>query len=426
MSDTGLYEQFLALSSKKANPSMTWEDISEIRFKCTGIKESPETLRKGAKIFYEYLNAGWISPPIKPTQSQNYKATKTIGKNGDVTSELSIAESNQIDYDNPDDLLRLHGYDPKRFNLLSAKNSKWNSGDKIMVSSKITVEPKKTTGPAVDDLDSWIRRLPQSVGSPQRDRIESDGDKLLLIPISDLHFNLCSSEFSSGNQYNIEDAKRIFTSCINDTIAKTHHYKFKKIIFLVGGDMMNSDGLNGGTTRGTPQDNCLGYFEACEELYAMVIRGIDTLLTVAPVNVIYVPGNHDMVTGYKLAKYIEAWYRNDPNVSVDTTPKPRKYFRFGKTLLVFAHDADIKTLPALIADEARGIWSKVNCTDVFLQHLHKEMVLKEEYHMRIQRLPSPSALSRWANNSGYGSLRQSMSFVYDKTKGRELDIHTVI
>lgn len=63
----GLHEQYVALVEKRDNPSLTWEDFADIRFEATGIKESAETLRKGAKLFYEYLNAGWISPPVEST-----------------------------------------------------------------------------------------------------------------------------------------------------------------------------------------------------------------------------------------------------------------------------------------------------------------------------------------------------------------------
>lgn len=59
----GLHEQYVALVEKRDNPALTWEDFADIRYESTGIRESAETLRKGAKLFYEYLNAGWIKPP---------------------------------------------------------------------------------------------------------------------------------------------------------------------------------------------------------------------------------------------------------------------------------------------------------------------------------------------------------------------------
>ena len=84
---------------------------------------------------------------------------------------------------------------------------------------------------------------------------------------------------------------------------------------------------------------------------------------------------------------------------------------------MFAHDADIKKLPALIPDECRKVWSGVTNTEVFLQHLHSEMVLDENNHMRIQRLPTISAPSAWTTEQGYRSKRQCKSFIFDKEYG---------
>lgn len=107
----------------------------------------------------------------------------------------------------------------------------------------------------------------------------------------------------------------------------------------------------------------------------------------------------------------------DSRVSVDYSPLPRKYVKFGRTLFVFAHDGNVKTLPRLIADEAREYWSEIDTTEVFLQHLHTEQVLTEEYNMRIQRLPTISAKSNWAVDKGFGSKRQCKTFIFDKSDG---------
>ena len=154
-----------------------------------------------------------------------------------------------------------------------------------------------------------------------------------------------------------------------------------------------------------------------EKLFEMTIMAIDMLANIAPVDVILINGNHDKTVGYALAQYCYAWYKNDKRVKVDTSPLPRKYVVFGKTLMVFAHDADIKKLPGLIPDEARMYWSDVDMTEVFLQHLHSETVLDEKNHMRIQRLPTISASSAWSNNQGYASHRQCKSFIFDEKCG---------
>jgi hypothetical protein len=150
------------------------------------------------------------------------------------------------------------------------------------------------------------------------------------------------------------------------------------------------------------------------------------LKEIAPVDVILCVGNHDEVTCYKLAKYIDAWFRNEDRVKVDYTPLARKYFLYGKTLMCFAHDGKVNKLPALIADEARQLWSQAETVEVFLQHLHTEQVLMEDNNIRIQRLPTISARSKWCVDKGYSSKRQCKSFIFDREDGLTDVIYTPI
>jgi hypothetical protein len=163
-----------------------------------------------------------------------------------------------------------------------------------------------------------------------------------------------------------------------------------------------------------------------EKLYAMTIMAIDILAEVAPVEVVLIPSNHDKTVGNALAHYCNAWFRSDDRITVDTSPFPRKYIKYGNTLFCFAHDGDIKKLPRLVADEARKYWTDINMTEVFLQHLHHEVEVKEEYNMRVQRLPTISAKSAWAVNKGYSARRQCKSFIFDKEYGLTDVLYTIV
>lgn len=353
-----------------------------------------------------------------------------MNSDGSESSEAKFEIEDEDKLHDTDYLLKLHGYDPRKFTLISAKNSRWtNSSDgrPPMYSSKISVKPKPPE-PTQEDLDEWFAKLDRTYSKPTCKKIDNwgEGDKLLILPISDLHFNLQATLFSSGNEYNCDIAEKVFLHIIRDVLDETERYDFKKIIFTIGGDQLNSDNVSGTTTKGTPQDNDKLYFDACEQMYAMTIKAVDILAEKAPVSVIYIPSNHDKQSGFGLAKYVDAWFRNDSRVEVDYSPLPRKYSLFGKTLFCFTHNADVKRLQKLIPDEARDLWAQANFTEVLLQHLHTEVLLMEEYSMRISRLPSPAAKSVWTNDSAYGSRRQCKSFVYDHEYGLRNVIYTVV
>lgn len=372
-----------------------------------------------------------LSEEIAPLSFPRYKEQTDVNKDGSFTSDRLI-EINEENLKNPEFLLNAHGYDPLEWELVSARNSIWNqggkSGVKNLYASKINVKPRTEILITLNKIEEFFNRLDRNYSKPEilKNNSYLDGDKLLLIDIADLHMNLQATLFSTNNEYNCEIAEKLFFYVIEDILSRTEKYNFKEIIFCIGGDMLNGDNLLGATTKGTPQNSDTHYYDAYEKLCSMVIKAIDVLKEKCKVSVIYVMGNHDELTGFKLAKYVDAWFRDDNNVEVDYQPLPRKYKVFGKTLFCFAHDGDIKKLPMLIADEAREFWSKVDTTEVFLQHLHTEQVLLEDNNIRIQRLPTISAKSKWSNDKGYSSKRQCKSFIFDLNDGLTDVLYTPI
>ncbi len=413
-------------------------DWSEIREKYD-IKLNSDTIRKangsvfGGSFRAAYFKNKSVSSSILDIEKakSSYKSEQSINKDGTYTSDKLICIK-EDELKNPISLLKAHGFDIREWELVSARNNIWNvyskqDGIQELYSSKIVVKPKEQTID-YDRINEWFDKLDRKYSLPviKTSNEYLKGNKCLLIDIADLHLNLQATMFSTGNEYNCEIAEKLFFYVISDILSRVEKYQFNKIIFCIGGDMLNGDNLLGSTTKGTPQDSDLLYFDAVEKLYAMTIKATDILKQKAPVDVIYISGNHDELSGYKLAKFIDAWFRNDENVTVDYSPLPRKYVKFGRTLFAFAHDGNIKTLPRLIADEARKYWSDIDTTEVFLQHLHTEQVLTEEYNMRIQRLPTISAKSDWAVNKGFGSKRQCKTFIFDIEDGLTDVLYTPI
>ncbi len=380
-----------------------------------------DTLRRsqvsifGGKFIYDYMK--------NKDKPQDTFINNTINKDGTQSSnkliEMSEEQSKDASY-----LLKIHGFDENFWQIASAKNSQWHqnsnkNGLTTLYSSNIVVKPKTDNNLTINQLETLFNKL-KTTCKPINIKTNNNylkGDKLLLIDIADLHYNLQASLFTTNNDYDVDIAEHNFMKVLTDIINRTNMYKFEKILFVIGGDMMNSDNLKNATTKGTPQDNQLHYYDACEKLYELTIKAINTLSQIAPVNVLHVPGNHDEVTGYTLAKFVDAWYNNINTINVDYKPLPRKYVKYGNTLLCFMHDGKVKDIPALISNEAREYWSQVNTVEVFLQHLHTEQILLENHNIRIQRLPTISGNSKWTNDSGYNSKKQCKSFIFDKEDG---------
>lgn len=388
----------------------------------------------GSVFVTEYLKErDHLVQKVVPDGNTVNTVTTNINKDGSMSSNRLI-EMNEKQSKDPDYLLNAHGFDPNEWCINSARNTirqvlSKQDGNITLYASYITVRPRIEDDVPFVKLEEMFNRLDRNyrpLGTNLNYDEIDNGDKLLLINIADLHLNLQATMFTTGNEYNCEIAERLFSHVISDILYRTRHYNFKEIVFCIGGDMCNSDNLSGTTTRGTSQNNDIHYYDAYERLCVMIIKTIDALRQRGKVRIVYVPGNHDEVTGFKLAKFIQAWYRSDGHIEVDYSPLPRKYVLFGKTLMCFAHDGDLKRLPMIIANEQRDNWSKVDTTEVFLQHLHTEQVLMEENNMRIQRLPTISGKSKWTNDKGYNSKRQCKSFVFDIQDGLTDVLYTPI
>lgn len=417
--------------------NMSWDEIADIINQELGNEDRPlseAAFRKPYQQAKRFYNSGVFDSKTERMLSgrENYNADTSINKDGTYSSNKLLV-MNEAEAKDPEYILNAHGFDPVSWTLVSAKNNirqiinKENSVV-TLYASYITVKPVAEKDLPLNKIEEFFDALDRNYSLPvlRENNSYLTGNKLLLIDIADLHMNLQASVFTTGNEYNCDIAEQLFFYVIEDILTRTRNYNFDEIVFCVGGDMLNGDNLLGSTTKGTPQISDLHYYDAYEKLCAMTIKAIDLLKEKSKVSVIYVMGNHDELAGFKLAKYVDAWFRNDDRVFVDYRPIARKYKLYGNTLLCFAHDGKVQKLPSIIADEARQYWSQAETVEVFLQHLHTEQLLLEENNIRIQRLPTISGRSKWNADQGYNSKRQCKSFVFDSEDGLTDVLYTPI
>jgi len=365
----------------------------------------------------------------KPNYKESVEIKQDNSQVSDKLLEMSLEESKD-----PEFVLKSHGYSPDEFILLSAKNSMWHmntkeDGVKVLYASKISVKPKTEYQWNEEDAKKIFLNL--ETYTRNKSNIKplqyKQNGKLLIIPISDFHLNLLSDKLSTGNEYNMQIAEDIFFQVINDVIDRVEGKVFEKVLFVTGNDFITSDNTNGTTTRGTPQDNAESWFKAVHKATELIVRAIDMLTEIAPVDVILVPSNHDLHTMFGVIQTVKAWYKDDNNVYVDDSPLPRKYYEFGKTLLTFSHDIKVKDALQIITTEAKDKWSNCEHIILMLAHLHQSMIYEKQGYLEVLRLPTCSGWSRWSNDKGYiQSEKKNQSFIIDKELGITDILNTVI
>jgi hypothetical protein len=363
----------------------------------------------------------------------NYKSTIEINKDGSQSSdkliEMSEEQAKDVDF-----LLKSHGFDLRTWELISARNNIWNvyskqDGVKTLFSSKIVVKPRVDYVWNEEDAIKIFNNLKSDYKNkfnitPEQCR---KNDTILVVPIADLHYGLFSDILSNGNDYNLEIAEELFYYVINDIKSRNINKKFEKVVFIVGNDFVNADNLSNTTTKGTPQDNAGLWFTIVEKATQLIVNGIDMLSTIAPVDVQYVPSNHDLHTMFGIMQTIKAHYRNDNNVTIDTSPLPRKYYRFGSTMLALSHDVKVKNALELVTTEAKNEWSNCEHVIYMLAHLHQSMIYEKQGYLEVLRLPTISGWSRWTNSMGYiQTEKKNQAFIISGKKGIMDTINTII
>ena len=152
---------------------------------------------------------------------------------------------------------------------------------------------------------------------------------------------------------------------------------------------------------------------------------IEQCRLIAPVRVVWVPGNHDMTTSWFLVKMLEQRFWDCREVEIDTTPTTRKYHLYGVNLIGFTHGNEEKhaDLPTIMASECPKLWSQATHREFHLGHLHKQKqtrYVSDDTHVGVpvRILPSLSATDAWHYKKGYVKGRRAAeAYLWSKEDG---------
>lgn len=400
-----------------------WQEIVQL----LNLQCSSDHLRKTAYGFLEAYNH--MKNNIKNDSTsgeevinQNYKTTIELNKDGSITSDKLIQMS-ENDCKNAEFLLKAHGYSTKDFQLVSARNNIWNAYSKkdgvmTLYSSKINVKPR-INDISIEEIKECFSEFDRKFKTTKKiNHKHTDGELLFEFPLVDLHYGKKGYIFEVGKENNSETTEESFLNIICDYKDRLKDKPISRVVFPIGNDFFNSDTVDGTTTKGTRQDNDLRWKQMFKNGLEMLIQGIDLLSETAPVDLIYVEGNHDTMTTYHLFVALQCHYRNDEYVNVIDNPMSRQYYQWGKCLIGYSHgDCEGKRINGLMQKEQPKLWGETLYREWHLGHLHHE-IAKEDNGLVIRHLPTISGTDAWHYKSGYvGALQRCQAFIWDKEKG---------
>ena len=242
--------------------------------------------------------------------------------------------------------------------------------------------------------------------------------KALIVPIADMHYGLLATAKTNGNEYNMRLAEDLLYSTISQIKERVAGRKFEEIVFVIGNDFLNSDNIQGTTTRGTPQDNETFWYEFFDKAIELLVTGINSLLEISKVRVYNVISNHDHHSMYAMMRVLEAAFAGNKNVTFEVSTQPRQFYTFGKTVVGLTHDMKIAQGLELMTTEAKAKWTESKHFVWLLAHLHTEMQYERKGLVEMYRLPTFSGYSRWSNGQGFVTLEhKTQCFVLDAECG---------
>lgn len=252
----------------------------------------------------------------------------------------------------------------------------------------------------------------------------SSANSLYLISIPDLHLGKLAHSKETGEDYDLREAICRYDAAVDYLLSKVNLNQIDRFLFPVGNDMINIDGESGLTTAGTPQDVDSRFNKLLYTARDLLIKTIDKLQQIAPVDVIIVAGNHDQQSMFTIGMVLEAWYRTAHNVRIQNSSKPRKYYQYYNSGFQFTHGDEEKQndLGLIFATEQKVLWGNTDYHYCQLGHFHKgkkiQYVEVDEFQgFQIQILPSLSGTDYWHSRKGYSSLKRAKGFLYSQTSG---------
>lgn len=228
--------------------------------------------------------------------------------------------------------------------------------------------------------------------------------------------------------WSIEQAIQEYYNVIDFGIDRLDTANLTEILLIAGNDYLHIDSNLGTTSSGTKVADSQFFLTLFRYGKETLINSILKLREIAPVRVIFIPGNHDEVGTVTMSEVITEAFRNDPSVTVQCNGSGRDYYRFGVNFLAWQHgkgNNPQKAANMMIAERPQEFaTAKFRFCHVGHTHMSKKTEVKtfntlsEDHGVVYEICPSVTSTDFWHfENIFIGPLRRSKIFVYDIDHG---------
>lgn len=315
-------------------------------------------------------------------------ATIKMTSDGEQDAQILVALKHQPDKD-PDTLMKLCGYDPSYFELVTGEYKVYEQHSKAastVPQYAVHVKVRPRLGITTDELAAVLNEKVKPL--PIKHQINSHTPivgRSLVIPLFDLHFGITKL---AQLMPILAQLKAIFD----------HRY-YNQVVIELGGDTLHSDYIEKTqTAKNTQLDhvNTVQSWRDAKQFIGSVIEMASQKTTL--VSLYAVPGNHDADTQWAFVDGLADRY---PNISTHNTTDYRQAYQIGHVGVLLAHgDVALKKLPMLFATEYSNIWSDTQWREIHYGHFHHE-VTDDENGVILRQMGTPKPADGYEKKNGY-------------------------
>lgn len=276
-------------------------------------------------------------------------------------------------------------------------------------------------------LQNWGEELAKRVEGrykTQKPPRFCNGDLLAVYPMGDPHFGMYAWAAEAGDDFDLGIAKKITYAAIDSLVASAPPAREALIIEL--GDFFHADSpANRTEASGHALDVDTRWARVMQiGLDAMVYVIRATLTKHERVTVRIVQGNHDPQSSFALALALGAYFHNEPRVTVDRSPAPFWFYRFGKVLIGATHGHTTKptNLPQIMATDRAKDWGETDFRYWYHGHFHHKRVSQEHPGCVVEGVRTLAAKDAWHAGAGYRSGRDMQCIIHHKKFGERFRV----
>lgn len=327
--------------------------------------------------------------------------------------------------------LREHNFDPNNPThpitppplMLTGKStlSKLNEdGSKtpVMVWDKVNLRKQaqhKAFAEAIDELAEGIKPF-KAVAAPAKRR----ADLLTVYTLTDFHLGMYAWAEETGANWDMATAENVLLNAVAAMIEGSPDAEAG--IFAQMGDLLHWDGLLALTpTAKNVVDADTRFALLVQTAIAVCIKAVEMLLHKhKSVHVLMAEGNHDIASSVWLRAVMANAFRKNKRVTVDTSPFPFYFYRWGGTFLGWHHGhlQKMDNLPLMFATDPKfkRDYGQCDFTYIHTGHMHHQRVI-DKGGIVVEQHPTLAARDAHGARGFLYSNRETKAITYHKESG---------